>query len=177
MEHLAAPFCYLRNEAAFRHVCVFADKARQLTHREKQVYVPLLAFFFSTKHDPRTQKKKPGHLSHFSTMGWQRAVLSEWCHHSGSYLFSVSISKLSNFWSDWQVHDVSRTSYMYVCLDSICHGGVIYLKATILMPTVCSNAAQTSGFPSNQSHNTKFRWADRVPVKWNHFSAQFFPFQ
>lgn len=37
MEHLVAPFCYLR-KAAFRHVCVTADKAWQ----EKQVYVPLL---------------------------------------------------------------------------------------------------------------------------------------
>lgn len=38
MEHLVAPFCYLRNKAAFRHVCVGADKARQ----EKLVYVPPL---------------------------------------------------------------------------------------------------------------------------------------
>lgn len=37
MEQLVAPFRCLR-KAAFRHVCVPADEARQ----EKQVYVPLL---------------------------------------------------------------------------------------------------------------------------------------
>lgn len=29
-------FCYLRNELAFRHVCVFADKAWRLTHRKNR---------------------------------------------------------------------------------------------------------------------------------------------
>lgn len=91
MEHLVAPFCYLRNKAAFLHVCVPADEARQ----EKQVYVPLVS-----SADPT------GNLwSGFSiTYGGERWILPGWRPFSSSYLFWMC--KPCRFGCDWQMCDV-----------------------------------------------------------------------
>lgn len=74
MEHLVALFCYLRNKAAFRHVCVPADEARQ----EKQVYVPPLG-----SGDPTGNCLSGFSIAH----GKGRRILPGWRPRSSSYLF------------------------------------------------------------------------------------------
>lgn len=105
MEHLVAPFCYLRNKAVFRHVCVFADEARQ----EKQVYVPLLH-----SGDPKGKC-----LSGFSIADGEGRILPGWRRRPSSYLcWGPACASAAGFGCDWQTYDVRGRSYSGLCLDS-----------------------------------------------------------
>lgn len=105
MEHLVASFCYLRNKAAFRHVCVFADEARQ----EKQVYVLLLC-----SGDPKG--KCP---SGFSVADGEGRILPGWRRRPSSYLrWGPACASAAGFGCDWQTYDVRGRSHSGLCLDS-----------------------------------------------------------
>lgn len=122
MEPLVAPFLLFTQQPAFRHVCVFADWARWLTHRKNRstclcsTYFPQCVFF--------------RHQNMFGRLSKGKARGSESFFHGGpvetnpvgvmspsQFLPFFSVCKYSNFLSDWRIHDVSGTSY--ICLDRV----------------------------------------------------------